>query len=420
MDVRIRPHKLSGEVIVPPSKSLAHRAIICASLAQGTSVISNVSYSKDILATISAMESLGAIIDRNGDTLTITGSNPIFKNTHTIDANESGSTLRFLIPIALVFNDNATFVGHNRLVKRPLDVYFDIFDKLNINYSHNSYLPLTVNNSLKSGDYIITNNSSSQFITGLLFALPMLNGDSRIILTEKLESIGYINLTLDLLQKFGIKIIFKDNMFIVPGSQTYKPFNYKVEGDYSQAAFFFVAQALGNDIKVSGLTDKSLQGDKEIVNDLIKAGCNFKYDNGSYTLISKELRPVELDMSQTPDLGPILSVLFTQINGKSSLVNAERLRIKECDRITDVLTELKKCNVNCSETKDSLTIQGISNINGATLDSHNDHRLVMSFAIMSTVSNEDIIIKNAGAVSKSFPNFFDVFKALKGDIEIYE
>lgn len=420
MDVKIKPSKLEGEVIVPPSKSLAHRAIICASLASGTSVISNVSYSNDILATLKAMEMLGANIKKDGSTLTITGSKPIFKSEKTIDANESGSTLRFLIPICLAFNENATFIGQSRLVKRPLDVYFDIFDKQNIEYKHNNYLPLTVNNKLKAGDYLISNNSSSQFITGLLFALPLLDGDSKIILKEKLESAGYIYLTLDLLKKFGINIIFKENIFYIKGNQTYKAFNYKVEGDYSQAAFFLVAQALGNNIKVKGLDKDSIQGDKAIVKYLEDLGCKFKYENNEYTLLSKSLKNRDIDVSQTPDLGPILSVLFTQIKGKSSLINASRLRIKECDRITDVILELKKLNVNCSETYDSLTVNGISNINGAVLDSHNDHRLVMSFAILATVAKEEIIIRNAGAVSKSYPDFFEVYKKLKGDVEFYE
>ena len=212
MDVRIKPGKLKGNVIIPPSKSLAHRAIIAASLAKGKSVISNIQFSQDIKATIAGMEALGAKITKYNDYLEIEGSD-VKRVSNIIDANESGSTLRFLIPIALVSHEKITFAGHNRLVKRPLDIYYDLFDKQGIKYSHpeDSYLPLELEGKLKSGVYEVRGDVSSQFITGLLFTLPLLDGDSQIVITTKLESKGYIDLTLDILSLFGIEIPSEQN-----------------------------------------------------------------------------------------------------------------------------------------------------------------------------------------------------------------
>lgn len=418
MNVRITPHKLVGSVKVPPSKSLAHRAIICASLANGVSKITNVSYSNDILATIDSMRALGAEIDVFDDYVIVKGSRPK-RVKDVIDANESGSTLRFMIPLALIDPNPITFVGHNKLVDRPLDTYFDIFEKHNINYTKDSnhYLPLTCSNQLTGGTYYLEGNVSSQFITGLLFALPLCASDSKIIITTKIESLGYINLTLDILKKYGIDIEYKDNGFIIKGNQEYKPFDYEVEGDFSQVAFFLAANMLGNDVKIEGVNMHSLQGDKEIVVDIQKLGATIKYENNSLITSVNELKNVNIDVSQTPDLGPALSVIFTQAEGTSKLVNASRLRIKECDRITCVKEELNKLGANTSETEDSLIVNGKTNIKGGTIDSHNDHRLVMAFAMIATIADSDIVIMNAGAVKKSYPDFFKDYISLGGIVK---
>lgn len=377
MNVRITPHKLEGSVNIPPSKSLAHRAIICASLASGTSKITNVAYSNDILATIDAMRAIGAKIDVHDTFVVVNGCYPR-RAKDTIDANESGSTLRFMIPIALLASEEITFVGHNKLVDRPLDTYFDIFDKHNINYQKDSnhYLPLKCSKKLTGGKYYLEGNVSSQFITGLLFALPLCEADSEIIITTKIESLGYINLTLDILKKYGIDIKFEDNKFLIKGNQVYKPYDYKVEGDFSQVAFFLEANMLGNNIKIKGVNKDSLQGDKAIVDYVKRIGADISFEGDTLITKIKKLESVDIDVSQTPDLGPALSVIFTQINGTSRLVNASRLRIKECDRITCVKEELNKLGANVSETSDTLIVNGKTDIIGGVLDSHNDLSLI--------------------------------------------
>jgi 3-phosphoshikimate 1-carboxyvinyltransferase len=421
LNVIIKPKKLSGEVIIPPSKSLSHRAIIAAGLASGKSEISNVLFSKDIKATIEAMRACGAVILEHENSLTIYGSKVMRKKCE-LNANESGSTIRFMIPIALVCSEKMTFKGENHLVNRPLDTYYEIFDKLNIKYNHpdNAYLPLETEGGLKAGTYEIRGDISSQFITGLLYALPMLDGDSKLVITTTLESKGYVDLTLDILSKFGIKIENNDyKEFYIKGNQNYQPFDYTVEGDYSQSAFFLVAGALGNDVKLLAMNEHSYQGDKKIIDDMCDFGCEIESHNDTLKCSVNHLSGAVIDFSQSPDLGPALTVLAAVANGKSEFINAARLRIKECDRITCMRVELEKMGAKITESPDGMQIIGVDKLNGAVIDSHNDHRVAMAIAMAATISTSDVKILNAGCVSKSFPHFWDVYKSLGGEI-IYE
>ena len=422
MDVRIKPGLLKGDLIVPPSKSLSHRAIIAAGLAKGKSIISNVLFSKDILATISAIEALGAKVEKLKDSLIIEGSGKLKRINDVIDSNESGSTVRFMIPIALTVDEPITFVGKNNLVNRPLDAFLNIFDEQNIKYEkgNNTYLPLKVYNGIKPGIFKIKGDISSQFITGLLYALPLLDGDSKIIITSNLESKGYIDLTIDMLKNFKIEIINNDyKEFIIKGNQEYKPFNYQVEGDYSQSAFFLVADILGSDINLLAMNPNSHQGDMKIIDDIKAFGGNISFENNILKAYKTETFGTTIDFSQSPDLGPALAVLASISKGKTEFINAGRLRIKECDRISCVKNELEKLGAKIKEYPSSMEFEGINEFNGGILDSHNDHRLRMSFAVLATIAKDDIIIKNAECVSKSFPNFFEVFESLGGKI-IYE
>lgn len=414
MNVRIKKGLLDGVVNVPSSKSLTHRAIIAAALANGESIISNVSYSKDIDATIKAMESLGAVIKKDNDTLYIRGCYPRCVNNE-IDCIESGSTTRFLIPLSILTGNEMNIIGHNKLVDRPLDPYFEIFEQDAISYSHDEhYLPLTVKGKFRGGRYKIRGDVSSQFITGLLFTLPLIENDSIIEITTKLESKSYIDLTIDILAKFGINITFKDNCYYIKGNQSYKPYNYTVEGDFSQAAFFLVADALGSNVKLKNLNPNSLQGDKAILDDLEKFGAQVIYEDNLYSVKASTYKTIDIDVSNTPDLGPILCVLLNSVKGTSRLINAERLRIKECDRITCVKEELNKIGFDINETRDTMIINGTTLVNGGIIDSHNDHRLVMAFSIAATISNSDIVITNAEAINKSYPKFFEDFEKLGG------
>lgn len=420
MNVTIKPNKLSGTIQIPPSKSLSHRAIIAAALAEGESIISNVLYSKDILATIDAMRACGAEIKEYSDHLVIHGSK-VKRVKSMINANESGSTIRFMIPIALVCDEEIEFRGENHLVKRPLDTFLEIFDTQGIKYTRGEdYLPLKVYSGLKCGTFKVRGDISSQFITGLLYALPLLDGDSKIVITTNLESKGYIDLTLDMLKKFGIEIENKEyKEFIIKGNQSYKPYNYTIEGDFSQSAFFLVADALGADIKLSCMNMDSHQGDKKILLDMEDFGSNIIFENDLLSLENKALHGATIDFSQSPDLGPALTVLAALANGESNFINAGRLRIKECDRITAMRIELEKMGAKIIEHQDGMTIYGVKELHGAVIDSHNDHRVAMAIAMASLKTKGDIKILNAGCVSKSFPNFFSVFESL-GGIVSYE
>ena len=420
MNVTIKPSKLAGDVVIPPSKSLSHRAIIAAALSEGKSIISNVMYSNDILATIDAMEACGAKIIKYDNYLEIYGVKRVIRKKDIIDANESGSTIRFMIPIALTNAEPITFLGHNNLVNRPLDIFFDIFNEQNIEYKReNTYLPLYVNGKLKATKYNIRGDVSSQFITGLLYALPMLDGDSEIVITTNLESKGYIDLTLDILNKYGIKIINNDyKSFIIKGNQYFKACDYEIEGDYSQSAFFLVADMLGADINLLKMNQNSYQGDKKIIDDIKAFGGNVKFENN---ILNANGNPkgATIDFSQSPDLGPALTVLAALANGHSSFINAKRLRIKECDRITVMREELEKVGCIIKELEDGMEIDGVSNIHGAILDSNNDHRVAMSLSLLSLVLKDDIKILGAESVSKSYPNYWSVFESLGGKV-IYE
>lgn len=418
MNVRIKPGKLQGEVVIPPSKSLAHRAIIAASLAEGKSIISNIQFSKDIKATIEGMSSLGASIKCYDNYLEIVGSK-VKRISNTIDANESGSTLRFLIPIALISKEKITFKGHNRLVKRPLDIYYDLFDKFNIKYSHpqDAYLPLEIEGGLKSGVYEIRGDVSSQFITGLLYTLPLLDGDSKIVITTKLESKGYIDLTIDMLKRFGIEIDFNENEINIKGNQSFKACNYAVEGDFSQSAFFLLANMLGNDIKLKGMNLNSYQGDKKILEDIKQFGGEIICEDEN-TIYAKplNLKGANISFAQSPDLGPALTVLASTIlNEHSHFYDASRLRIKECDRITSVRLQLERLGAKIDEFEEGMDIYG-NKLHGGVVSSCNDHRLAMAFSMISTIVDDDIVIEQAESVSKSYPNFFEVFESLGGKI----
>ena len=421
--LKINPIKLKGSVKIPPSKSMAHRAVICASLSDGVSKISNLELSDDIIATINAMRSLGAVITDKEDCLEVEGikSKDLLSERdyeRVIDCNESGSTLRFLIPIALAFEGVTRFVGRGNLGKRPLDTYYEIFDNQGIHYEYKEgILDLIVSGLLKRDEFRVKGNISSQFITGLMFSLPLLDGDSKIIITTELESKGYIDLTLSALKDFGIEVINNDyKEFIIKGNQKYRSRDYRVEGDYSQGAFFLSADALGSEIAILDLKKESLQGDKEVIDILERMGANIKVNENSLTINECNLKSTIIDASQCPDIIPTLSVVAALSEGRTEIINAERLRIKECDRLTDVKEELSKLGAKIEEKKDGLIIDGIKEFEGdVEVWSHKDHRIAMSLAIASTRCKSPIILKDFECVSKSYPNFFEDFKMLGGD-----
>lgn len=418
---KISPGILNGSVMVPPSKSVAHRAIICASLASGACRVSTLDMSDDMKATIGCMEALGLRYSLNNGVLT---TSSIIKKQDNIllDAFESGSTLRFLIPIALALYDAVTFTGHGRLVSRPLEPYYDIFKEQGINYSTtNGILPLTVNKGLRSGKFCLPGNVSSQFVTGLLFALPLLTGNSSIELSTPLESVGYVDLTLDILAAFGIEIEHNNyNNFSIRGSQSYKPCDYLVEADYSQAAFWLVAGAIGNRVSLNGLNKDSKQGDAEIIDIIRQFGGRIEYSASSIAAVPCNTHGITIDVSQIPDLVPILAVLAAFSEGETRIINAARLRIKESDRLEAITEGLNKMGARVTQLPDALIINGVCELKGAQVDSYNDHRIAMALSIAATRAKGDTIIKNSGSINKSYPNFYKDFAALGGIVNEFD
>ena len=405
MNVIITPAPLKGRVIIPPSKSQAHRYIIAAALAEGESVIKNVAYSQDIEATIRCMTELGATFTRDGSTLTVQGvaansmsSKRKMAHPH-LDCGESGSTLRFLIPVALALCGGGVFTGHGRLMERPLQPYFDLFEEKGISYELKDGV-LTVSGELTHGDYTLPGHVSSQFFTGLMFALPLLEGDSKIVITSPLESGSYVEMTREAMFKAGVKSD-KGNL---PGNQTYKAFNATVEADWSQAAFFYAAHGLLNEVSMGGLNPFSTQGDSQIVH--------------FYQELCGSDEEAAQDVSQCPDLFPALAVMAALRERCSTHIGgAARLRIKECDRINAVVEMLRKFGLAVEEFADGISLVGKSQLRGdVVIDSHNDHRIAMAAAIAATRATGPVTITDAQCVAKSYPDFWEVYESLGGQI----
>ncbi|HEY8891815.1 MAG TPA: 3-phosphoshikimate 1-carboxyvinyltransferase [Clostridium sp.] len=431
--VVIYPFPLNGKVKIPPSKSLSHRAVIAAGLSKGECLIDNISMSDDIIATCEIMEKLGVKIKQFPGNLKITGkgklqltcggvnSNFIARNEiacNDLQCNESGSTLRFLIPIAMLTGEKITFKGKSKLVQRTLKPYYEIFDTKNIKYTTiNGNLPLTVDGSLKPGFFELRGDVSSQFVTGLIYALPLLDGDSIIKITTEMESIGYIDLTLDVLNKFGVNIENNNyREFKIKGNQHYLKTDYRVEGDFSQAAFYLAAGVLGGEVECHDLNMESLQGDRVIVDIIKNMGGNITIQDGKLKASKSDLKGTIIDASQCPDLVPIVAVLAALSEGTTEIINAGRVRIKESDRLKAMATELNKIGAEVIEREDSLIIHGKPWLKGGVVSSWNDHRIAMAMSIASIRCSSELIIEDSGAVKKSYPEFYEDFKSLGGKV----
>jgi len=411
LNVTITPAKLSGTVTPPPSKSQAHRLLIAAALAHGESVISNVALSQDIEATLRCLEELGAEFTVDGSTITVRGMganamSPLRRMAYPrLDCGESGSTLRFLIPIALAVRGGGIFTGSGRLMERPLKPYFDLFDEKGIAYELKDNT-LTVSGLLEPGEYRLPGDVSSQFFTGLLFALPLLNGPSAIIPTSPLESEGYIQMTLRVMAQFGVELPVTLSLpphYHPQGNHTYRAANAAVEADWSQAAFWYAAGALGNPVAPAGMDPYSLQGDRVVMEQLLAL-------SGPGDLA--------LDVSGCPDLVPPLAATAALRAGRATrLTNAARLRIKESDRLASVTAVLGALGADITEGPDFLEIRGKETLSGgAAVDSFNDHRIAMMAAIAATRCETPITITGAQCVAKSYPDFWEVYGQLGGNV----
>lgn len=396
----ITPSKLYGRISVPPSKSISHRALICAALAKGKSEITGLLDCADTRATVGILKAFGAKITQTGRITVVEGiENP--SREAVADCCESGSTLRFLMPVAAALGCRTEFKGKGKLPERPITPYFTELTKKGIIFESEK-MPYIINGQLTSGEYRIAGDISSQFISGLLFALPLLKGDSKIIITSPLQSKPYADITVAELKKFGITVTETDYGYFVKGGQSYKTYNTVIEADMSQAAFFAVAAALGSDIEIEGLNLNSLQGDRDIL-DVIDQSQGSAFD---------------VSAAQIPDLVPILAVLAALSRGTSHITDCGRLRIKECDRLAAITSELNKLGARVKEYPDSLEIEGVEHLKGGVCSCHNDHRIPMALAIASTCCTEPVTLVGTECIGKSYPDFFEDFASLGGKINV--
>lgn len=418
MNIICTPAEISGKINAISSKSDAHRLLICGALADApTKVYCNV-MSKDISATVDCLKNMGAEIEADGDIITVTPNK--FNKKAELDCGESGSTLRFLLPVVSALGIDATISGHGRLPERPISPLKEEMERMGVVFHNGSEFPLHLTGQLQAGEYEILGNVSSQFITGLLFALPLLDGDSKIRLIPPVESRSYLNITLSVLRKFGIEIAEEENLYIIKGNQKYlSPKEITVDGDWSNSSFFLCAGALSEKgVTVTDLDINSPQGDKAILDVLRKMGAEVRVNGTAITVKKNKLKGITVDAADIPDAVPIISVVASACEGETRIINAGRLRIKESDRIKSVVNMLTAVGGKVEETEDGMIIYGGAELNGGTIDGSNDHRIVMSAAILSSICKSDVTITDYKAVEKSYPHFFKDFNQMGGNANV--
>ena len=421
MNVKIGKTPLNkGQVRIISSKSDAHRSLIAAALAEEESVLFVDGWPDDLEATVRCLEALGAEIYKEPSGIEVVPIRRYTEKAAVLDCGESGSTLRFLLPVAAALGRYTTFTGQGRLPERPIGILLEEMAQHGCSVNGDK-LPVEIDGQLKSGVYTLPGNVSSQFITGLLFALPLLEGDSEIRLTTDIESKGYIDMTLKTLKTFGIEVRNREHGWYIPGGQTYNgPRMRFTEGDWSNAAFWLTAGAIKGSVGCQGLDMESAQGDRAIVSLLEEFGAETKMILNQITVTNKEMEGIRIDASQIPDLVPILCIAGAAAKGKTEIVNAGRLRLKESDRLAVMAECLRKIGVEVEEKEDGLVITGGCNppAEEIVIDSHGDHRIVMAMAIAAVSLGVDITIINADAVNKSYPSFFIELKKLGGVVDV--
>lgn len=389
----------------PPSKSISHRALICGALSGGKCKIENLAFNDDISATLSCLSSIGFNFKTDENSCEILPHLKLNENAK-LNCNESGSTLRFFIPIVVAFGINSIFTGSERLLQRPIDDYNNIFKNqiIEIKQCPNS---ISLQGKLKNGKFNVKADLSSQFLSGLLMALPICKGESEIKITSQIQSKPYIDLTLQVMKKFGANVINNDyKSFIIGSNCNYKPTDFTVETDFSNAAFFIAMAMLKGNIKIGGLNTHSLQGDKEFLTIVEKMGAKLNFNNDILDISANNLKAIEVDVSQIPDLAPPIAALMCFCKGKSRIFNASRLRIKESDRLNSICSELLAIGADITEFDDYIEINGSTSLKGGKTNSHNDHRIAMMLAVASLKCENPIELYGHDCVNKSYPNFW--------------
>lgn len=413
MKVTVKQGLRGGEIAAIPSKSDAHRLLICAALADAPTTLICPATSEDIEATAGVLRGLGAGIERTAEGYTVTPIKRVPREC-LLDCGESGSTLRFLLPVAASLSANATFVGHGRLPQRPMDELYDALTAGGVQITSGCKLPFHLSGSLSAGEYEIGGSVSSQYLSGLLMGLPRLSGDSRITVKGRLESKGYVLMTLDALSRFGVDVKREENTFFVPGGSPYKtPGTITVQGDWSNGAFFLCLGALLKEgVTVKGLDEGSTQADKAVLAVLEEMGAQVERSPEGITVKKGDLKGVTVDASHIPDLVPVLSIVGALAEGKTTFVNAGRLRAKESDRIKTVCAMITALGGRAEEHTEGLAVWG--GLSGGEVFGAGDHRIVMSSAIAAAVC--PVTITGAQAVGKSYPGFFEELSLLGAEI----
>lgn len=420
MNIKITPKTLSGSIAAISSKSQAHRLLIAAALSDCKTEIKLNCLSSDILATMDCIGELGGRAISAGAVVEVTS---IGKKKHiapVLACRESGSTARFLLPVAAALYRDVCLIGEGSLLERPFGAICGALRRNGCMVTSDR-LPLICEGGLKSGVFEIAGNVSSQYISGLLFALPLLGGTSEIRLTTPLQSEGYVSMTLSVLDKFQIKVNKTDSGFMIEGNQKYiSPKTVIAEGDWSNAAFWLCAGALGESITVIGLDSNSLQGDRRILEILKNFGANVACFENEVTVSGGSLKGIEIDAGEIPDLVPIISVLAAGAAGKTLIFNAGRLRYKESDRLESTKSLIVSLGGDAVTEGDSLVINGTGTLAGGSCSSFNDHRIAMSASVASMLCTREVEIADAQCVDKSYPDFYRDFKVLGGAADVID
>ena len=423
MDMTFFSAPLMGTIAAPASKSEAHRRMICAGLTKGATTLTGFMDSDDMAATGRCLKALGAQVEQGEDTLTITGQAKKIAKLPVLDCGESGSTLRFFVPIALAMTKGGVFRMHGRLGQRPMDVYQDLFVPRGVRWRMgvgcDGAAELTVRGELEAGHYVLPGNVSSQFVSGLLFALPLLEDDSTLTVQPPVESAGYIRMTVEALQQSGVKLEeLAPFSWRIAGNQNYQARDGHLSGDYSQAAVLLCAGALGHQVTVSHLARETTQGDRAVLAHLAALGAQVTENAEGVTVKAEKLCGAELDMSGCPDIAPILALVCQLAEGESRLTGCGRLRLKECDRLAATVESLNLLGGNARAEGDTIVIQGVKALKGGVkLPNYNDHRMVMLGMIAASVAQEPVEVNGVEALNKSWPEFVNVYQNLGGKAE---
>lgn len=418
MKVDIYPSTVSGSIQPPASKSFLHRSIISACLARGHSTINNIILSEDVMATVQAFRDVGVSIEINGDSFDVYSEGiESFSEQVVVNCNESGTTMRFLIPI--LSNTNfAYFKGKSSLMNRPYDVYESIYKKLGLVFIKESDKIITKGNII-SGDYEVRGDISSQFISGLLFVLPLLKGDSTIKIIGNFESKQYVDMTVDILRRFGVNVRKINQTFFIEGNQKYRPIIINAETDYSQMAFFAVLGIVNNNLEITGINYDSFQPDLRILDIIDEMDGEIVKTKNAVLIRKSKILGKQIDVSQCPDIAPILGVLGSVASGVTKITNAKRLVMKESNRLLSTFITLETYGVDVEMKEDSIVIIGGKELHGNVFDSFNDHRIAMTVAIAATIADSKVTILNAEAINKSYPTFYQDLEKLGVRIKYY-